>query len=299
MNTIEIEKEVEEYMESGLYPVVDEHLFDKVYDYKPSTTATNKKDFLLEEYNEYLQLLTRQQPEILEAFLTILKNYDIKDNQKLEREQEFLIDIQNFLLNPIIPHAIDFLMESKDKPLTKENMKMAHGLLMEGTSNITSDNYLFRKHNNKVVGTYKNGERIIYYFPPKVEKIEILAEKFLEYYNDENLNKDIFTTPIIAHGLLATMQIFDDGNTRLARLLQHAKLHKQTNEVLGYDFKLPIIYNTRTYYPQRGKYREFTVKMATNATNEVFDEWCIFNYNLFLNQIYKSEEKVRQLSLIR
>ena len=81
MNTIEIEKEVEEYMESGLYPVVDEHLFDKVYDYKPSTTATNKKDFLLEEYNEYLQLLTSQQPEILEAFLTILKNYDIKENK--------------------------------------------------------------------------------------------------------------------------------------------------------------------------------------------------------------------------
>ncbi len=298
MSTLDGIKEIEKCIKSGQYPVVDEHLFDKVFDYKPSQKAIEQKKWLLEEYNEYLDLLMSLPQDLLDAFLDVIKKYDIKDNQKLEKEQEFLLDVQDVRLDRILPHAIDFLCEVDDN-LSSIGLQQAHGLLMEGTSNGSSNDYFYRKQNNKIVGAMVDGNREIYYIPPRVDDIEMLASKFLEFYNDEQLNKDIFTHPIMAHGLLATMQLFDDGNTRLARLLQHTKLYKQTNELLGYDFTAPIIYNTRTYYPERKKYRSFTIEMAKDANNEILDEWNIYNYRLFLNQIYKNEEDVRRLTLIR
>ncbi len=298
MTPLEMEKEVEKCIETGKYPVIDKHLFDNVENYKPSKKAQDSKAWLLEEYNEYIEMLMSLPQNLRDAFLEVLKNYDIRDNQKLENEPGFLIDFQDILKNNPI-HAIDYILKCDSNPLTKEDLKKTHGILMEGTRTSSEKDYDFRKYNDKFVGTYEGGERIINYIPPRVTDIETLADLFLEYYNSEELNKDLFTSPIIEHGLLATMQIFDDGNTRLSRVLQHAKLYHQTKTILGYDFSNPILYCSKMYYPQRGEYRRLTVQMAKNPDNEAFDNWILFNHKIFRNQIYRNEERIRELKISR
>lgn len=298
MTTLEIEKEVEKYMNSGKYPVVDKHLFDNIVSYKPSKKVLDSQAWLLEEYNEYIEMLMTLPQSQREAFLKVIKNYDIRDNQKLENEIGFLIDFQDILANDK-NHAIDYILGCGTKSLTKDDLKKAHGILMEGTSTSSEKDYDFRKHNNKVVGYCEDGKRIINYFPPRVTDIDDLADLFLKYYNDPNKNEDLFTAPIIEHGLLATMQIFDDGNTRLARILQHAKLYRQTKEILGYDFSNPILYCSKMYYPQRSEYRKLTIQMAEDADHSTIEEWLLFNHKIFRNQIYKNEGHIGELKKYR
>ena len=295
----EIESQIEKCIAFGKYPVVTKKIIESAWSYTPSQKVLDSKEILLEEYNNYIEMLLTLPKNILEAFLSVMKNYDIKDNQRLEYERGFILDITEKLKEKNTKHAIDYILEHSNSPLTQEKLQKTHGLLMEGTRNFSAKDYFFRKHNTKIVGTVVNGEREIYYIPPKASEIPELAQLFLEYYNNEDLNKEIFTSPIMNHGLLASIQIFDDGNTRLARLLQHAKLYRQTNKLLGYDFKSPIIYSTKTYYPERNTYRARTIQIVKDPNNQAFDDWNIFNHKHFLSQIYKNEERIKQLKKLK
>ena len=95
--------------------------------------------------------------------------------------------------------------------------------------------------------------------------------------------------------MLASLQVFDDGNTRFGRLLQHVNLFHQTNSILNKDFSNPTIYITRMYYQYYQKYRELIKELVTDCNNDVLIEWGIFNLRRLEEQIWNNSSNVEKV----
>ena len=96
------------------------------------------------------------------------------------------------------------------------------------------------------------------------------------------------------HGLIAAYQMFNDGNTRFARLVQHELIRRNTNN-LGYSFEAPTFYATRLYYPLRAVYRGLITKLVLNHDNNAWKEWIKFNAKTFDNSIAVNYDNIVKL----
>lgn len=104
----------------------------------------------------------------------------------------------------------------------------------------------------------------------------------------------MFLKSQIIHAIIACLQIFDDGNTRYARILQNLKLYELTNRQLNFLLDAPVLYGTRSYYPYRGKYRELIADLVLSPNNESWFNWFEFNLNRMEDQMYLIDQKISQ-----
>ena len=152
-------------------------------------------------------------------------NTETIDNHSLERE-----DI-NLLRDYYENHhstAIRYLAK-----------KLMNEKLMRGTSNESIVYSGYRDNNKYFVGYVEDGQKIINFLPICHEEIKEAMQAFINYYESTITEEfDLLAKPFIIHGLLATMQVFEDGNTRLARTLQHIKLQTLTNELFTHEYNL-------------------------------------------------------------
>jgi len=286
-----IEQEIKEYMNTGKYPIADIHLFNHLSHIKLNGQSKNAYSETLFQYKNHLKKFQELSSAFKEYYLKLLKRADVIDNQRLEKENSFLIALYQQSCNH---YAIDYLLSFDE--LNNDRLKCAHGILLEGTSHKSIDAYDYRHYNRTYVGTVKNGVRNIQYFPADCKEIPSLMEYFISYYNEFNPKEEyLFLQPIIAHGLLSSLQVFDDGNTRLSRLLQHIKLMQLTNEVYQMNLTSPLLYATRTYFPYRNEYRYYISQLAKDANNENWNKWILFNLYRFQDQIYVNEENLEKL----
>lgn len=116
-------------------------------------------------------------------------------------------------------------------------------------------------------------------------------QAFINYYESTITEEfDLLAKPFIIHGLLATMQVFEDGNTRLARTLQHIKLQTLTNELFTHEynlspFNLPAIYFSKNYIPFRYEYRKLIEDLALIHGDDEWNKWIEFN-------LYRMQERI-------
>ena len=139
----------------------------------------------------------------------------------------------------------------------------------------------------------------IRYFSLPYTDIDEAIDKTLNFYNSDYYNENLFLQPQIIHGLIASLQMFDDGNTRYARILQNIKLHELTNRQYDDSFEGPTLYGTRAYFPFRDKYRELIGNLATNPDNDNWNEWFDFNLNRMEDQVYFLDNKLEQYRKIK
>ena len=100
------------------------------------------------------------------------------------------------------------------------------------------------------------------------------------------------------HGLIAVLQVFEDGNTRLARCFQHITLQDLTNKTISnnlFELPLPAIYFSKNYIPYRKEYRELLASIALNPNNEAWNEWISFNLHRMQDRIFANEESLALL----
>ena len=214
------------------------------------------------------------------------KNADIIDNQVLEQEDSFLMSLQREI-EPI--SALDQTIDHYGKEFDKETFIKIHDDLLSGTS--SEDKVGLRDNNLKFVGTWENNERKIQYFPIISDDVEEALRIFLAYYN-ANINNvqneyDAILKPIVYHGLIAALQLFNDGNTRFARTIQHVEMWGMLNKIVEEKIELPITYATRQYFPFRNKYRELIKNIAIEGNEEAWYDW--FNFNLLRLQDTKKK----------
>ena len=283
------QQEVESIIASGA-PIVKMNIFDVLDNYVPSERIEYTKDLYVELYDK----LSEYTDDEKLMFLKALKESDIIDNQSIEKEDSFLIALRR---NFESVFSIDLLLEkvNNNEYISKEDFINIHDTLLIGTS---SENKLGLRDNDlKFVGSYQFNpqtkyfyeNRAISYFPLKHTEIDAALDKFLNFYNSgirPNDKYDVILLPMVCHGLIATLQLFKDGNTRYGRLFQNVLLHKLANDELNIDLELPLVYATRQYAAYREEYRKKIENIVLNNNAEAWEDWFSFNLKRIQDGIF-------------
>ena len=293
-------KEVEEIMRKGEVPIVSLSLFDSLKNIQISEKVENQLLYTLELCSDFASDLKRYSKDFQEKYLSALRKSDIIDNQAIEKEDSFLISLYYSMNSDF---AIDKLMQNVGSPLDKEKFISFHDLLITGSSSQNKKG--LREDNLKFVGEYVTNpetlktERKICYFPIDYRNIDSAINLFLDFYNKdlpENAEHMNIIKPIVVHGLVATLQLFKDGNTRYGRLLQTVGLWKALNKELNIDFDLPFVYGTRQYASVRGEYRALVNNLACNADAKAWEDWILFNFRKLQDCIFYNEYNMQKLT---
>ena len=280
------------------YPekVVKPDVVKRLINFKMSNTNKNMNNYINELYLEYIYALDSLDEEALKRYLKVLKNADVRDNQKLENIDSFLISI--YLESEKI-HAIDNAIK-KDN-LTEKDISNLHAKLLKGTPTEESSSS-YRNHNRSYVGYYDNQKcnEVINFFPLDYRKIKPAMEEFTDYFNEEEKDTSkLFIKPFTIHGIISSLQVFDDGNTRLGRLLQNVKLYKQTNSMLGKKYDKPILYITKQYFPQRATYRSLIEEMVKNPDDDNINRWIGFNIDQANSAIDMATDNIEKIKILK
>lgn len=265
----------------------------KVYD----NCMFHMKD-ILKKYDEYLRKLMDLEPKKLKYFIQNLRNREIVNNQEAELEESFLVEL--FQLSQKTD-SIDVTMRYfNTNDLNKNDIKKIHRIVIKGSSDDLQENYDYRQHNNLWVGCYgTGGDKVIDYIPPKYEELNELLDEVLLYLNEKNDNIDnLFIKPLIVHALIAYIQPFGNGNTRLARVLQHCKICHTTNEIFNTNFTHPTLYLSKNYFLTRSQYRGLIRYIATEKNNNAWNSWFKYNLNMIDEQLFFLDKQLTQYKKI-
>lgn len=250
-------------------------------------SLSDRNKFFLEDlmynYSDYIDGLKKDDLKVLNSYLTGLKHAEVRSNQNFdERDFLYLEAIENMVKENSSVCAMVKLFR-KNKDITPCDVKYLHELIMRGTLT-DNGNYDYRSDDNKFVGAINSdGTKRIDYMPILCSDIENSMNQTLDYLNSKN--EDPFIVPFITHGIIATMQPFDDGNTRTARLLQHGKIWTNTKDMYDINLRYPALYLSSVYYRYGNQYRELLANLANNKDNDAWNEWLRFNFNLANEQL--------------
>ena len=289
---LQAEKEVLKAMKSGV-PIVDLDIFKRVQALTPSEQVLNQISYTEDLYKEYHDMIMSLSSSLRSNYLQILKSEDIINNQVVEKENSFLLSLY-YKTHP--KNAMDEMIRCCNSEITASEFIKIHDKLLDGTS--SEDQKGLREDNLKFVGTYVAGQRQIDYFPILEKDIVKALREYLSLINDKKRvqsKEDAFLKPIIYHGLLAALQLFKDGNTRYARLIQHINLWYYTNQTLGYDFSLPTVYATKQYAAGRASYRGLIKSIAITENDDAWNNWIIFNLKCLQNNIWVNQSNIETL----
>lgn len=289
--------QIKEARESGKYPVASIDLIRNIENITVSQEINDHVEYteeLLQGYLDRIKSLNGFKPGLKE-YLETIKAADIIDNQKMEKENSFLIGLYMQVQRKSASEQLINILKTKGKISAKDIVKV-HETLLTGTFSELDGTEPLRMENNKFVGRFENGKRKIEYFPIDYKEIPESLSLLANCFNSEMSNlseKDILLQPIIVHGLLGALQIFEDGNTRMGRIMQHVLIWKLINERRELKFNLPPIYVTRAYYPLRSNYRDKISNLVIYNNDEVWNDWISFNLNRIEDQIFFNHENIK------
>lgn len=291
------ERVIEEAIASGKHSIASLEIFDIIKNIDVSDKLIKHLDYTTEILTEHLGEISelKDRKPGLNEYLKALKVGDIVDNQSLEKENSFMIGLYMQVKKE---NAIDKLIKilKQKGEISGTDISRVHNTLLYGTS--SEDINLVRNKNDKFVGTVDNNGIQIDYLPIDYRDIKIALEELAKLYNSRASSDyldNLLFQPFLIHGLFGVFQIFNDGNTRMGRLMQHALLWQLINEITDYNFDNPPIYATRSYFPYRGEYRDRIASLVIDNNSEAWNKWFDFNLNRIEDQIYASDENIKML----
>lgn len=308
MTKSEFEDFKKNLLESGSVKQTGLFVFDALNNFQLDDDNKFLIDSILELYLDYIKSLDF----LLEykfPFLKSLKGEEIKRNQVLESVSPFLVQV---FMNSNHKSATNFAIKHKkeNKDCSVKQLCQYHKILLNGLSPSIEETSQYRNENDTIVGEcfYSNDGNLVSinsvsYIPIDYRNIKIALELILNLYNDKTLldKKDIFVNPILIHGLLSSLQCFRDGNSRLARVLEHVRLWELTNKMLSIDsLELPVLYSSDGIIRlnKQNEYRKHIKEFAINPSNATFNEWIKFNMFIFEKQIYYNQDRINDSMLV-
>lgn len=252
----------------------------KVYD----STMFHLED-VKESYAKYIEKIGKLSETEQKRFLEVLKDREVIDMQKSENENELALEMERKR------HRKDSIMQAakiatSSNDFNLETLKELHKLVIRGTADDIPKNYDYRDYEVRV-SEYENGIEKIQYMPPLPKEIEAYMLEVLDFINENNTTFDnVFLKPVMIHALISILQPFGNGNTRLARLIQHVKILGGTNLEFGTNFEKPLIYMSPNYVLTQFSYRGGISNIARNADDEAWNKWFNYNLNMIEEQLY-------------
>ena len=154
-------------------------------------------------------------------------------------------------------NSICFIVENKDKTLTKELLLKVHSLMTYRTLENPEYEGKIRENNDIVVENSITHE--VVHTPPSFEELPSFIDFLCDFFNAEN-GKGVFVHPIIRaiiiHFMVAYYHPFVDGNGRTARALFYWYMLKQGYWLTEYLSISRIIYKSKSSYEKSYLYAE-------------------------------------------
>lgn len=225
----------------------------------------------------------------ISLLLQALKNRELLNTQEAEQENSFLISIYQMTQRKNSIDTMVKYLHGKDQ-LSSKQFQELHKMAIEGTSDDIEANYQYRSDNEKWVGSFgTNGNRVIDYMPPDYNDIPELMDFILDFLSKDstNLFDNVFIKPFAAHALIAYLQPFGNGNTRVARLLQHGYIWKNTVNKYNVKLESPALFLSENYLMTRQHYRGLIKNLVVEKGNDSWNKWFNYNLNMVDEQLYK------------
>lgn len=240
-------------------------------------------DFLEVEYLNYLKMLKNNKHDYVRRFLKAYAQDEMIVSNQLEGRSSLIskfIENNCSKVNPI--EEINKKIKENENQLTHGDLKDLHYYLME----CDNRDYLLKgqyRTDKAQIGYFKeDGTPIIQYTAPDPADVPELMGDILEYYNDEidpdKKTDHPFLKGAIAHALVVHVQPFQDGNSRIGRILNYAKLWTDSNEKWNVNLTQPALFLSRAYSLNRGGYRGKINAIDLNIkSNESWNKWLYYN----------------------
>lgn len=290
-------KEIRDARESGLYSVANLDMFnilDSLDVFDSVFLHIEYVDTLLKEYLEEIESLGNDNNGVTE-YLRALRVGDVVDNQNLENKNSFLIGLYSKITRETaMGQLIKFA--NNGRIVTNSDFFDIHHILLAKTSSSGIDS--IRTDNDKFVGRIVDGKPEFDYFPIDCSDIMEATDRIINLYNNrlsEEIFDNVYLQPFLIHGLLSGLQIFSDGNTRMGRIMQHALIWQLINEKTNFNFNMPPIYATRSYYPVRFQYRKEIADLVNDGSNKNWNAWFDFNLDRIEDSISAGCENIKTL----
>jgi Fic family protein len=153
-------------------------------------------------------------------------------------------------------NTIQYIVEHKDEPMTKEALLNLHRLMTEKTMDNPANSGNFRTNDEIVVADMVEGD--IVYTPPSYKDIPEFVETLCDFFNNDSPNTFIhpIIKGIIVHFMLAYMHPFVDGNGRTARALFYWYMLKENYKLTEYMSISRVIAKSKSSYEKAFRYTE-------------------------------------------
>lgn len=238
---------------------------------------------LEKEYLNYVCLLESYDQKFVKKFLNTYKKQENIASQEMEGvsnlEALFVEDLE--AKSTALDYVINILKRKEE--ITQEEFKKIHGILMKNDQREYIKKGEFRNKSAEV-GSFVDEKPIIYYVAPNYEYVPELIKGVLDYCNNDDDRGEInhpFIKAAIIHALVLHVQPFQDGNSRMGRLLHHSKLWVECNKRWNINMYQPILFFSNNYYFDRGGYRGKILNIDRNlSSSAAWNKW--FNYNLVI-----------------
>lgn len=294
MNKVSIEDKIKILINSGKVKRVSVDMIKDINKFELSKNNILLFKDVLKEYKQYLESINIIN-YFSDLYLNTLLKSELIDNQELEGLDPFVVSM--FQCDKY-ENSIDFIL-NRGNSFSKSDFLQAHQTLLFGTNSLYNDNFSVRDSNVQFVGKRENDKNIISYIPIDCKDIDNAIHGILNLYNDNSFNDeiDIFIKPFILHGVIAGLQCFRDGNTRLARNFQHIKLWKMTKMIGEFkELELPALYLSKQYLKDRDKYRSFIKSIAVDTDNSTINNWLEYNLYCLEDSIFDNQKKIENIA---
>jgi len=252
-----------------------------------------------QSYETYLYKLLQLELKYRKLFLLNLKNREIVNNQEAELQESFLVELYGLAQRR---DSIDLVMKYFEVgPITKCKLKKLHQAVIMGSSDDLPSNYDYRDNNDRWVGYIgTNGRQVVDYVIPDYEQIDPLIHQTLDFLNRDEDHPEldhIFIKPFIVHLLLAYIQPFGNGNTRLARVVQHGKIWDSTKKLGNEALPYPAIYLSKNYLLSRSQYRNLIKEVVLSQNDEAWNKWFNYNLNMMDEQLFYTSSNLEKYQM--
>lgn len=275
-------------------------IFDSIFKITIDNRTLNELMYTLDEYNSFLDVLNNLSSEQLSQYENTMQYEEKLMTQKMEVTDEKKL-LEALISESNRNDSIEYITEKQLKygNILIPNIKRVHSILLDGISFEHEKNKNFRM-TDVFVGYFENGEKVIQYLPPSPNKIDNSMQKIVDFLNNDEYSKDLdlLIHPFIIHALIAILQPFHDGNTRVGRLIQSTKILFNTNNIYKYNYKSSPLYLSREYSGFRDSYREIIKDIAINPNDENWNKWFMFNLYRVQDRINYSSDFIQNKMLI-